>query len=96
MVAPVHQPSFSAIPLLAVMSSNLKTAFVQEKAVVDHIARKQDIGQTVVVDIPDGYAAAIIEINIIEDIQRLPSKRVFWKSMPVSPLSSWLKRVSLR
>jgi len=34
-----------------------------------HIAREEDIGQSVVVDIPDSDAPAIIEINIIQHIQ---------------------------
>jgi len=36
---------------------------------VDHVAGEEDIGQAVVVDIADGYSAAVVEIDIIEDVE---------------------------
>src|SRR6185437_6707188 len=44
-------------------------AFVEEQAIVDHVAGQEDIGQAVVVDIADGYSAAVVEIDIIEDVE---------------------------
>ena len=43
--------------------------FVEEEAVVDHVAGEEDIGQAVVIDVADGYAAAVVEINIVEDVE---------------------------
>ena len=37
-------------------------SFIEEEFVVAHIAGEEDIGQTVVINIADGYAAAIVEI----------------------------------
>ncbi len=42
---------------------------------MDHIARKEDIGQAVVVDIADGYAPAIVEIDIVEDVEGFAVKK---------------------
>ena len=40
----------------------MKVAFIKIKLVGAHIGGEEDIGETVVVDVADGYAAAVVEI----------------------------------
>src|SRR5258708_1384501 len=46
-----------------------KIPLIEEKPVVHHVSCEEDIGQPVVIDIPDGDAAPVVEINIIQYVQ---------------------------
>jgi len=47
----------------------LKIAFIEIELVGAHIGSEEDVGQAVVIDVSDGYAAAIVEIPVGENIE---------------------------
>jgi hypothetical protein len=47
----------------------LKISFVEEKFVGPHIGRKENIRQSVVIDISGGYTCPIIEVPVTENVE---------------------------
>src|SRR6476660_10204106 len=46
-------------------------ALVQVQAARDHVAGEEDVGQTVVVDVPDGDARAIVDVDVVLHVHRV-------------------------
>ena len=47
----------------------LKIAFIQIQFIGSHVGSKENIGQTIVVNITNGNASAIIKITVIENVK---------------------------
>ena len=47
-------------------------AFIEKEFVVAHVGREEDIGEAVVVDVADGYAAAVVEVAEEETVVFFP------------------------
>jgi hypothetical protein len=46
----------------------LKIPFIQKKPIPDHISGKKNVLQTIVVDVANSNASAIVEIDVIGNI----------------------------
>jgi len=49
----------------------LEVAFVEIKLVLSHIGGEEDVGETIVVEIANGYAAAVVEVPEEEAVVQL-------------------------
>src|SRR5579859_2157488 len=47
----------------------LPVAFVEVEFITPHVGGEKNVGESVVIDISDGYAAAVIEVAIAENIE---------------------------
>ena len=46
----------------------MEMAFIEIELIVAHIGGQEDVGQSVVVDIADGYASAVVKIPVRKDV----------------------------